>query len=398
MQGGKALKKFFSLAKRFISETDTLLMALITAASVFGAIMVYSTTRYLLEDGETIYRDATVMAIAVTAGIVLMIVISAIDYELIMKLWPIIGVFCIGLMVLTLTIGVAPDARPDAKCWLKFGNTFFQSSELVKIGFVITYSMHLELLKDKINHPVSIALLGIHALIPIALVIKTGDMGSALVFMLMTVGMLFFAGLHWGYFAGGAILIAAASPLLWMYMLSDYQKNRFLALIRPEEFTDEAYQQTMGKNALGSGGFFGQGLFNGVYTQSGSVPEAKNDMIFTAIGEETGFFGCLVALALLFFIVFKIIKTGKEARDFSAQLACYGIAVMIASQVLINVGMCLMVLPVIGITLPFFSAGGSSTLCLYVGLGLVFSIYRYNRSRAAVNFRLSRISTPFSEF
>ena len=183
-----------------------------------------------------------------------------------------------------------------------------------------------------------------------------------------------------------------------MFMLSKYQKDRFLALIKPDEFPDEAYQQLMGKNALGSGGFFGQGLFKGAYTQAGLVPEAKNDMIFTAIGEETGFFGCFVALLLLLFIVLKIIKTGKEARDFSAQLACYGIAVMIASQVLINVGMCLMILPVIGITLPFFSAGGSSTLCLYIGIGLVFSIYRYNRAREAVNFRLSRISTPFSEF
>ena len=93
-----------------------------------------------------------------------------------------------------------------------------------------------------------------------------------------------------------------------------------------------------------------------------------------------------------------MIQTGKEARDFSSQIACYGVAAMIASQVVINVGMCLMVLPVIGITLPFFSAGGSSTLCLYIGIGLVFSIYRYNRSRSAVNFRLSRIASPFSEY
>lgn len=392
------LKKFFSLSKRFISETDTVLTALIAAASIFGVIMVYSTTRYSLEDGEKFSRDALVMAIAAVLGLVVMIIISAIDYEMIMKLWPIIGLFCVALMILTLTIGVAPDARPDAKCWLKFGGTYFQSSELVKIGFVITYSMHLELLKDKINKPLSILLLGVHALVPTALVIRTGDMGSALVFMLMAVGMLYFAGLHWGFFAGGAVLAIAASPLLWMFMLSKYQKNRFLALIKPDEFPDEAYQQIMGKNALGSGGFFGQGLFKGAYTQAGLVPEAKNDMIFTAIGEETGFFGCFVALLLLLFIVLKIIKTGKEAKDFSAQLACYGIAVMIASQVLINVGMCLMILPVIGITLPFFSAGGSSTLCLYIGIGLVFSIYRYNRAREAVNFRLSRISTPFSEF
>lgn len=392
------LKKFFSLSKRFISETDTFLTALIAAASIFGVIMVYSTTRYSLEDGEKFSRDALVMAIAAVLGLVVMIIISAIDYEMIMKLWPIIGLFCVALMILTLTVGVAPDARPDAKCWLKFGGTYFQSSELVKISFVITYSMHLELLKDKINKPLSILLLGVHALIPTALVIRTGDMGSALVFMLMAVGMLYFAGLHWGFFAGGAVLAIAASPLLWMFMLSKYQKDRFLALIKPDEFPDEAYQQLMGKNALGSGGFFGQGLFKGAYTQAGLVPEAKNDMIFTAIGEETGFFGCFVALLLLLFIVLKIIKTGKEARDFSAQLACYGIAVMIASQVLINVGMCLMILPVIGITLPFFSAGGSSTLCLYIGIGLVFSIYRYNRAREAVNFRLSRISTPFSEF
>ena len=121
-------------------------------------------------------------------------------------------------------------------------------------------------------------------------------------------------------------------------------------------------------------------------------------MIFTSIGEETGFFGCIVALGLLFLIVYKIIRIAKNSRDFSTQLFCYGMAVMISAQVLINIGMCLMILPVIGITLPFFSAGGSSTLCLYIGIGLVFSIYRFNRSRAAVNFRLSRISTPFSEF
>ena len=121
------MKKFFSLSKRFISETDTFLTALIAAASIFGVIMVYSTTRYSLEDGEKFSRDALVMAIAAVLGLVVMIIISAIDYEMIMKLWPIIGLFCVALMILTLTVGVAPDARPDAKCWLKFGGTYFQS-------------------------------------------------------------------------------------------------------------------------------------------------------------------------------------------------------------------------------------------------------------------------------
>ncbi len=392
------MKKYFSLTRRFIAETDKFLLLLIAAASTFGVMMVHSATRFRLGEGETIYRDAIVMIIAAVAGIVITLIISAIDYELIMKIWPIIGLFCVGLMIITLIFGAAPESRPDSKCWLQFGSIYFQSSELVKIGFVITYSMHLELCKDNINSLKSILLLGIHAVIPIGLVVLTGDMGSALVFIFMTIAMLFFAGLHIGFFGAGGILGIAASPLIWMYVFDDYQRNRFLALFRPEEFSDESFQQRLGLNALGSGGFFGQGYLKGTYTQAGLVPERENDFILTAIGEETGFFGCLIAFLLLFFICFKMIKTGKEARDFSAQLACYGIASMIAAQVVINAGMVLMVLPVIGITFPFFSAGGTSTLCLYVGVGLVFSIYRYNRSRETVNFRLSRIASPFSEY
>lgn len=392
------MKKYFSLTRRFIAETDKILLMLIAAASIFGVMMVHSATRWRLGEGESIHRDAIVMIIAAVAGVVITLIISAIDYELIMKIWPIIGLFCVGLMVITLIFGVAPEERPDSKCWLQFGSIYFQSSELVKIGYVITFSMHLELCKDNINSLKSIILLGIHAVIPIGLVVLTGDMGSALVFIFITIAMLFFAGLHLGFFGAGGILGIAASPLIWMYVFDEYQRTRFLALFRPEEFADESYQQRLGLNALGSGGFFGQGYLKGTYTQAGLVPERENDFILTAIGEETGFFGCLIALLLLFFICFKMIKTGKEARDFSAQLACYGIASMIAAQVAINSGMVLMVLPVIGITLPFFSAGGTSTLCLYVGIGLIFSIYRYNRSRETVNFRLSRIASPFSEY
>lgn len=391
------MKKIFSRTKRFVSETDKILFILIMAASIFGVLMVYSATRCNLEDGQFISRDATVMIIAAVVGIIMTLIISAIDYELIMKLWPILGGVCVLLMLITLIFGVAPESRPDARSWLKFGSIYFQTSELVKIGYVITYAMHLELCRDTINKPLSVFLLGVHAVIPIGLVVLTGDMGSALVFIFMTIAMLYFAGLHIGFFACGGILAVAASPLIWMYVFDDYQKNRFLALLRPEDFPAESYQQLKGLNSLGSGGFFGQGLFKGTYTQGGIVPESENDFIFTAIGEETGFFGCLIALGLLFFICYKMIQTGKKARDFSAQLACYGIAAMIASQVVINIGMCLMVLPVIGITLPFFSAGGTSTLCLYIGIGLVFSIYRFNRSREAVNFRLSRIASPFSE-
>jgi rod shape determining protein RodA len=391
------LKKYFSKAKQFAGETNGILLLLITITSIFGILMVHSSTRWLLEDGQAIQRDAVVMIVAAVLGIIATLVISAIDYELITKLWPIIGGICIVLMLITLVFGAAPEARPDSKCWLKFGSVYFQTSELVKIGYVITFSMHLELLKDKINEIKSLVFLGIHAVIPIGLVVLTGDMGSALVFIFMTIAMLYFAGLHIGFFGAGAVITVAASPLIWMFVFSEYQRTRFLALFRPEEFVDESYQQIKGLNALGSGGFFGQGLFKGVYTQNGIIPEQENDMIFTAIGEETGFIGCVIALALLFLICFEMIKIGKNSRDFSTQMICYGMASIIAAQVLINIGMVLMLLPVIGITLPFFSAGGSSTLCLYLGVGLVFSIDRFNRSRSVVNFRLSKIASPFSE-
>ena len=187
--------------------------------------MVYTATRFRLEDGQTIQRDAIVMIIEAVLGIIVTLVISAIDYEFIMKLWPFIAVFCIVLMIITLIFGAAPESRPDSKCWLVIGDFYFQSSELVKIGFLITYAMHLELVRDRINSLKSIIALGIHAMIPVGLVILTGEMGSALVVIIMTIGMLFFAGLHWGYFACGGLLVLASSPLLWMFVFSEYQKN-----------------------------------------------------------------------------------------------------------------------------------------------------------------------------
>ena len=386
------MKKLFPYLKRFIDETDKILLSLITAASIFGVMMVYSTTRCSLEDGQIISRDARVMIIAAVLGLIITLIISAIDYELIMKLWPIVAGACVLLMLITLVFGVAPESRPDAKSWLKFGNVFFQSSELVKIGYVISFSMHLELLRDTINKPKSIIMLGIHALVPIGLVILTGDMGSALVFMLMTVAMLYFAGLHIGYFLCGGALIVAASPLIWMYGLNDFQKNRFLALLKPDEFPAESYQQLKGLNALGSGGFFGQGVFKGAYTQNGIVPESENDMIFTVIAEELGLIGCLLAFAVLIAIIAKIITLGVKSRENATSLMCYGVAAMFAAQIIINIGMCLKIFPVIGITLPFFSAGGSSNLCIYIGIGLIMSIYRYTREKEVINIRFNNIT------
>ncbi|MCR4564338.1 MAG: FtsW/RodA/SpoVE family cell cycle protein [Clostridiales bacterium] len=391
------MKKIFPIIRNFIKETDKLLLGLCFLASVYGVLMVYSATRFKLEEGQFIARDAVVMGLAVIVGIVIALIISAIDYEVVVKLWPIVAGVSVLLMLLLFVIGVGPNERSDAKTWIPLGPIYFQPSELLKIAFIITFSIHLDLRKDKINKIKSIALLGVHALIPIGLVAVSGDMGSAVVFVIMTAVMLFSAGLHWGYFAGGAVLVAAASPLVWLYGFSTIQRERFLALIYPDLYPDIIYQQERGMNALGSGGFFGQGLFKGIYTQGGLVPERENDMIFTVIGEELGFAGCIAALVLLVLISIEILRIGRKSRDDATRYMCAGMAAVIIGQVVINIGMVLKLLPVIGITLPFFSAGGSSNLCIYIGIGLILSIYRYNQTRDAYNFTLTRVSTPFSE-
>ncbi len=392
------MRKFFKTIKNFIKETDNVLLLLCALASAYGCMSVLSATLWTVDEGEKFSRDFLVMCAACIAGIIIALIISLIDYEFIMKMAPFIGLFCIGIMLLLFAVGVGPIERPDAKTWLKFGSFFFQPSELVKIGFIITFGVHLEKLKGNINHPLSILQLGVHALIPILLVMKSGDMGSALVFIIITVAMLFVAGLHWGYFLGGGLLIVAALPLAWVFVLDNIQKERFLALAYPELYPDIIYQQERGMAAIGGGGITGQGLFQGRLTQTpDAIPEAENDMIFAVIGEELGLVGTVLALLLLTFIVIRIIRTGRHDNIGNTKVMCYGVAAMIAGQVIINIGMCLMLLPVIGITLPFFSAGGSSNLCIYFSIGLILSFYRYNQQRDLIHVSQQNIYNPFSE-
>lgn len=382
----------------FIKETDKILLLLCILTSAFGVLMVYSATRVDITDGSLISKDALKMIIAILVGVLIALLISLVDYEIILKLWPVIAVICILLMIAVFVFGNAPTQREDARTWLDFGFFSFQPSEILKIGFVITFSLHLDLLKKEINKLKNVLLLAGHAIIPFGLVLVSGDAGSALVFLLLAICMVYVAGIDWKYMLAGGVLALAAIPLVWV-KLGSFQKERFLAVINPEIYPKTAFQQNLGIKAISSGGFFGEGLFKGAYTQSKTlpVPESKNDMIFTVIGEELGFIGCFLALGLIALIILKIVRDGKKSNGFAGYLICYGIAFILAIQTIINVAMCLRVGPVIGITLPFFSSGGSSSLCVYIGIGLVFSVYRSSQKRAPVNYRMTGISTPFMD-
>ena len=392
------IKTFNKCIKKAFAETDRLFLLLCLLLSSFGTVMVASATKRTVEDGSVISRDARVMILAVILGVIACMVISFIDYDLILKLWPVIAAASLLLMLLLLTpLGVAPDGRQDARSWIKLtGSLYLQPSEILKIAFIITFSKHLSKVKNDLSSLKNVFFLCVHAAIPIGLVVITGDMGSALIFALMFVGMMFVACVNKWYFPAGALAVFAVSPIVWFKVFDDIQRNRILALLNPEEYSTEIYQQQQALNAMKEGGFWGTGLFEGPFTQSGSVPESQNDMIFSVICEETGFVGAVLLIVLFVLLASRIIYVGKRANNYAAQMLCWGVMFMIISQVIINIGMCTMLLPVIGITLPFISAGGSSTACIYLAVGLILSVYRSSVGIEYDDYRYARIARSYS--
>ncbi len=394
--------------KYALKETDFLLYIACVLTSLFGALMVHSATRNdAVADGDLISRECLIMLVAAGAGFLACLFISYLDYDAIVSLWPLAGGVCLVLLLLLFPFGDGPSDRPDARCWLPIIQTDslavnFQPSELAKVGFLITFTAHIEAVKNNINSIKNIILLTMHALIPIAIIILTDDLGSATVFAFIFVGMMFVAGVHIRYFAVAIGAILAFVPLLWTKFLAGFHKQRILAVYYPSALDEDVYekiiyQQQRGLNAIGSGGLLGDGLFKGTYTQSAlGVPVNESDMVFTVVGEELGFVGAILFLAVMVLIVARIMWVGKKSRNLSGSLLCYGTAFMIGAQTIINIGMCLKLLPSIGITLPFMSAGGSSNLCVYFAIGIVMSVYRFNCNREPINFRLVNISTPFS--
>ena len=393
-------KLTWASVRRYIRETDKWLLLFTVAASIYGILLVFSAT-YGNRGDALIPRSALVMIIAFCLGIAACLILSSIDYEIMARLWLLAGIGCVLLLIITLLFGEAMNPeRPDAKSWLNFGAFTFQSSELVKVGFILTFAVHLDLVKEEINKIKNIVLLCLHGAVPVVCIMLMDNAGSALVFMLMFAVMMYAAGLHWAYFLAAFACLLVGIPILWYtgIIIDDHQKERILALIHPEDYAKTtAYQQNQGIIAIGSGQTTGKGFMEGNYTQNDIVPESQNDMIFTVAGEELGFLGALAVIAILALIIFKIIFIGRRAKDAVGYLICMGTAAMIASQTILNIGMCLQVLPVIGITLPFFSAGGSSNVCIYLAIGMVMSVYRFNQKRPAVDFRVRRIATAFSE-
>ena len=360
-----------------VRQADLVLLGLCCAATAYGLVMITSATRFL----ET-YRHVIVQGAAALIGIVLYFLVSLVDVTELVKKWKWILLFNVGFILLLKTpLGLDVNGN---LAWLDIPGipVNIQPAEVVKLTFIILLAYQLVWLKDNrdLKSTSSILFLGGHLLLIVGLYyVISSDMGSALVYIFIFACMAFAAGtaLRWFVMAigGGGI----AFYLLWQEdVIPQYMKDRFLVLVdhdyRPMH---EGWHQTRSLLALGGGKLTGQGLFNGTQTQSEfswSLPYRHTDFIFSAIGEELGMVGCLLVAVLLAAIVIRCLMTAAKARNRMEAYICVGMAGMLIFQTISNIGMCLFVMPVIGLTLPFFSYGGSSILTLFIAMGVVSGI------------------------
>ena len=334
------------------------------------------------------YRNAFVQGVASLLGLVCAIVLSCIDYRSLARIWPVhvVGTWTLVLLTLThlsigpLTLGWHPEGT-DNYSWIRLGPLSLQPTELAKISFILTFAMHLDNVREHINEPKTLAKLLAHILATVAVVHIQGDDGTAIVFATIGCMMLFAAGLSWKYILSAIALgVTGLSLIIGFFpdVLKGYQVDRIMALIYPDQYPDIARQQLGGMTAIGSGQIFGRGFFTDDHY---SVINAQDDFMFSYLAECIGFVGCAVVLGALFFIAIRTLTTGLRSEDHIGTYICTGVFAAIAWQIIINLGMNLSLLPVIGVTLPFFSAGGTSALMMYLSVGLVMSVYMHNKQK-----------------
>ena len=373
--------------KEFFRKADIVLLALILAASIFGVVLIYSATRYL---GASSWRYVPIQLVSIVLGIAAYFVLSFVDVELFTeRSWKWMFGFNVFLILLLKTpFGVGGETTGN-NSWLAFPFLPFniQPAEVAKVFFVLLLALQCRKLQDwGISRFSSVVQLAGHTLFMAGLIAAvSGDFGMSLVYLGLFVIMAWTAGVKKRWFLLGVIAIAAALFLAWP-RLPLYIQNRFTVVIDHitgnqatvyEQTQAAGWQQTRSILAIGSGGVFGQGYLQGTQTQSASreaLPARHTDEIFAVCGEELGMVGCLVVILLLAAIILRCVWVARRAGSPMSAYIAMGYAAMLLIQTGINIGMCLYVFPVVGLTLPFFSYGGSSIITLYACMGIVSGI------------------------
>ena len=357
-------------------ELDYLLIFVTVACTVFGIVMISSAVNSLPDGNKYILIQS------VAAGIcfIVMAIFTAINFEKVGSAWKIIYGLCIFLLVLVMILGTGKEDT-GSKSWIRFGPIGIQPSEFVKIGFIITLSKLVSDMGDTLNEPKNVLKLLGHAGILLLLIMLQPDFGTTMVFIFIFVGILFAAGISYKYILTAAGTIIGIIPMAWFFFFEEYQKNRIRVLLNPEsDPLGSGYHVIQSKIAIGSGQLVGKGLYEGTQTQLGYLPVKHTDFIFAVVGEELGLLGCILVTALLFTIVYKCLHDSTRVKSDMGRYICIGVSCMFLAHIFENIGMCIGLMPVTGIPLPFFSYGGSSLITNFAAIGLVLSIYMRKKS------------------
>ena len=348
------------------------LLILCLCVAGFGLVCIASATS--AEKFGTNIRYIAFQMLAIGMGVVIYMIISSMDLDILSehRNW-MVAFNCILLLML---IPFGTDNNTGNRSWLDFPllPINIQPAEICKITYIGIMASVMASHQNTISHPVSVFHMVFHLLLLVGLnMVLSKDLGVSLIFVFIFVGMTFAGGVSiwWFALAGGSI--AAAAPILWQF-LGDHQRNRIMILFDPTidpQGINERYHSKINLQSLTGGGLTGQGLFNGNRTQGGNLFAQHTDYIFSSMGEELGFFGCVLIMCLELAIIARCFYVGIKCQDYMRRVVCFGAGSALMFQVMINTGMCIGVMPVIGLTLPFISYGPSSVVTIFGMLGLV---------------------------
>lgn len=378
------MRRFLQELREFPKKGDWVLLILCLVTSAFGCIAVASaTSAEKFGDGNARYVIIQLAAIAL--GVLMFAVVSSIDIEVMSEQRNMLVVFNSVLLLMLIPFG--DDMGTGNKSWLNFPllPVNIQPAEVCKITYIIIMASVMNSHQNRISHPVSVFHMVLHLMLLFGLnMVLSKDAGVSLIFVFIFIGMAFSGGVNLLWFALALCLIAVGIPIIWPH-LGQYQRNRILILfddtVDPQGI-NERYHYRMNLQSLTGGGMTGQGLFNGNRTQGGNLFAQHTDYVFSSIGEELGFIGCLVVILLELAIIARCIYVGIRCQDYQRRLICFGAASALIFQLMINIGMCIGAMPVIGLTLPLISYGGSSIVTIYAMLGLVSGAYARPESQS----------------
>lgn len=369
------MRRYFEELKDFIKKGDMILLILCVCVAGFGVICIASATS--ADKFDSNFKYIAVQVVSICLGVLMYALVSSIDLDYLSEHRGMMVAFNVFLLLMLIS-PLGTDNNTGNRSWIDLKVISVQPAEICKITYIIINASVMASHQNRISHPVSIfhMLLHLGLLVGLNLALSS-DMGVSLIFVFIFIGMAFAGGVSLWWFALAIGGIATMFPILWQF-LGEYQRNRIRILFDPTidpQGINERYHSKINLQSLTGGGLTGQGLFEGNRTQSGALFAQHTDYIFSSMGEELGFVGCVLIMLAELLIIARCIYVGVRCQDYMRRLVCYGAASALMFQLMINVGMCIGVMPVIGLTLPLISYGGSSVVTIFAMLGLVSGAY-----------------------